>query len=419
MTAVRDQISNETLIGQVPLFATLPHDELRRLAATLRPCAIAAGAVLFHEGEHGDRFYIVIDGQIEIIKALGTADERLVAVRGPGEYIGEMSLFHKQGLRAASVRARSPAQLLEMTRAEFDALLRRQPTLAYEMVRVLSIRLRDSDDAIIRDLQAKNQQLTQAYQELQAAQAQLIEKERLERELQVARSIQESILPRALPQLAGFDFDARIVPARAVGGDCFDFIALGPDTLGIVIGDACDKGVPAAIFMALTRSLLRAEASRARSPREALQNVNRHLLDMNDAGMFVTAIYGVLHQPTRSFSYARAGHTLPLLRGVGGAVLAPAHSTGQPLGLWPEPSFDEQRIVIPRGGALLLYTDGVTEATNAQGALFGGRRLRTAVSEYRSGSAQELCDNVLQAVGDFRGPAPQDDDVTLVAVRAQ
>src|SRR5688500_6173144 len=120
MTAVRDQISNETLIGQVPLFATLPHDELRRLAATLRPCAIPAGAVLFHAGAHGDRFYIVIDGQIEIIKALGTADERLVAVRGPGEYIGELSLFHKQGLRAASVRARSPAQLLEMTRAEFD-----------------------------------------------------------------------------------------------------------------------------------------------------------------------------------------------------------------------------------------------------------------------------------------------------------
>ncbi len=153
-----------------------------------------------------------------------------------------------------------------------------------------------------------------------------------------------------------------------------------------MIGDACDKGVPAAIFMALTRSLLRAEASRARSPREALQNVNRHLLDMNDAGMFVTAIYGVLHQPTRTFNYARAGHTLPLLRGVGGAVLAPPHGTGQPLGLWPEPSFDEQRIVIPRGGALLLYTDGVTEAVDAQGALFGTRWLRTAVSVYRNGS---------------------------------
>jgi serine phosphatase RsbU (regulator of sigma subunit) len=415
---VSEQSINEILIGQVPLFATLPHDEVRRLAGTLRPCEIAAHAILFREGEHGDRFYILSVGQIEIVKALGTADERMIGVRGPGEYIGEMSLLHGDGLRTASVRARGPARLLEMTRAEFDALLHRQPTLSYEMVRVLSRRLRESDDATIRDLQEKNRQLTQAYQELQAAQTQLIEKERLEHELQVARSIQESILPRSLPELPGYDFDARMVPARMVGGDCFDFIALGPDTLGIVVGDACDKGMPAAIFMALTRSLLRAEASRARSPREALQSVNRHLLDMNDAGMFVTALYGVLHRTTRIFDYARAGHTLPLMRGVGGAVLTPPHANGQPLGLWPDLALDEQRVVIPRGGALLLYTDGVTEALDAQGDLFGSRRLRTAVSVYRSGSAQELCDNVLQAVTDFCGPTPQGDDLTLVAMHA-
>jgi phosphoserine phosphatase RsbU/P len=413
------QSLNETLISKVPLFATLPHDEQRRLAETLRPCEIPANTVLFREGEYGDRFYIVIDGQIEIVKALGTADERLLGVRGRGEFVGEMSLFRGDGLRMASVRARGSSRLLEMTRAEFDALLHRQPTLAYEMVSVLSVRLRESEEATIRDLQEKNLQLTQAYRELQAAQAQLIEKERMERELQVARTIQESILPRSLPELAGFDFDARMVPARIVGGDCFDFIPLGPDTLGIVVGDACDKGVPAAIFMALTRSLVRAEASRARSPREALLSVNRHLLDMNDAGMFVTALYGVLHRATRTFDYARAGHDLPLVRGVGGAVLAPPHSTGQPLGLWPEMLLDEQRVVIPRGGALLLYTDGVTEAIDPQGALFGIKRLRSTVSAYRSGSAQELCDNVLQAVTAFSGGAPQEDDVTLVAVHAQ
>ncbi|MFL5801849.1 MAG: PP2C family protein-serine/threonine phosphatase [Roseiflexaceae bacterium] len=413
------QSLNETLIGQVPLFVTLPPDELRRLAETLRPCEIPARTILFREGEYGERFYIVLDGQIEIVKALGTADERLIGVRGPGEYVGEMSLLHGDGLRTATVRARVSTQLLEMTRAEFDALLHRQPTLAYEMVRVLSVRLRESDDATIRDLQEKNRQLTQAYQELQSAQTQLIEKERLERELQVARSIQESILPRNLPQLAGFDFDARIVPARTVGGDCFDFIPLGPDTLGIVVGDACDKGVPAAIFMALTRSLVRAEASRARSPREALLNVNRHLLDMNDVGMFVTALYGVLNRSRRTFDYARAGHALPLVRGVGGAVLVPSHSTGQPLGLWPDMLLDEQRVVIPRGGALLLYTDGVTEAIDPQGTLFGVKRLRAAMSAHPSGSARELCDQVLQAVTAFSGTAPQEDDVTLVAVHAQ
>src|SRR5437870_2163203 len=128
------------LIGQVPLFASLPQGEIYHLAETLRQMTIAPDTILFHEGDYGDRFYIVLEGEIEIVRALGTVDERLMAVRGPGEFVGEMSLFNRDGLRTASVRTHIPAQLLELTRADFEALLHRQPTLAYEMVRVLSIR---------------------------------------------------------------------------------------------------------------------------------------------------------------------------------------------------------------------------------------------------------------------------------------
>ncbi|MEK7323842.1 MAG: cyclic nucleotide-binding domain-containing protein, partial [Chloroflexota bacterium] len=143
---------NEHLISQAPLFASLPRGEIQRLAGTLRPVNVSPNTILLREGEVGDRFYIICEGQIEIVKALGTADERLVGVRGPGEYIGEMSLLDRDGLRAASARARASAQLLEMTRADFDALLNRQPTLAYEMVRVLSTRLKQAHNSAIHDL---------------------------------------------------------------------------------------------------------------------------------------------------------------------------------------------------------------------------------------------------------------------------
>ena len=242
----------EPLISQVPLFAKLPAEEHAYLAATLRQVAYPSGALLFREGDYGEHFYIVLEGELEIIKALGTASELMLDARGSGEFVGEMSMFNRDNVRTASVRTRGLTQLLEMHHGEFDALMHRHPDLAYEMVRVLSTRLRDANNATIRDLQDKNRQLTQAYLDLQTAQAQIIEQETLARELQVARNIQEHMLPRSLPNLAGFDFSARMVPARVVGGDFYDFIPLDDDRLGIVVADVCGKSLPAALLMALT-----------------------------------------------------------------------------------------------------------------------------------------------------------------------
>ena len=312
---------NEQILKQVALFESLPPNEVKYLAEILHYREFSAGTVFIQESEIADHFFILLEGQIEVIKALGTANERELGVDEAGSFIGEMGLINPGSRRTASVRARTPARLLEMTRADFEALLHRQPELAYKIVCVLSLRLEQHQNRTIRDLQEKNLQLTQAYEELKAAQAHLIEKEKMERELEVARGIQQSMVPRKLPQLSGFDFGARMMPARAVGGDFFDFIPLSGSALGIVIGDVSDKGVPAALFMALTSNLLRAEARRTNSAGDALRHVHRQLLEINDSGMFVSLLYGVLNGTTREFRYARAGHELPfsMMRGGNGS----------------------------------------------------------------------------------------------------
>lgn len=407
-----------SLIGQVPLFAGLPESELDALAATLKQLSYSAGTTLFHEGDHGDRFYIVLDGAVSILKAMDTEDERLVALRGPGEFVGEMSLLNQNGLRTASARVHATAQMLELTRADFDALLQRHPALAYVMLRVLSARLQASHDASIRDLHEKNRRLAQAYTDLQAAQAQIIAQETLAREFRLAREIQESMLPSSLAQLPGFDIGARMEPAQMVGGDFYDVIPLDADRLGIVIGDVAGKGVPAALFMALTCSLLRAEATRNTSPEAVLNNVNQQLLGMNKANMFVTVLYGVLEQATRAFHYVRAGHELPLMWDQSDTMTTIQRAQGAPLGLFPDSPLDVQAMILPAGSTLLLYTDGVTEAIDAQDAFFGLEQLRDALRGRQSSTAQELCDHLVTTLATFRTTAPQSDDITVLAVRA-
>jgi serine phosphatase RsbU (regulator of sigma subunit) len=305
-----------------------------------------------------------------------------------------------------------------MARADFDALLQHRPALAYEMIRVLAVRLDDSHNTTIADLREKNRELAQAYEELKAAQAQIIEKERLEKELETARWIQQSILPHTLPTVPGYDLGATLVPARAVGGDLFDFIPLSNHRIGVVIGDVSDKGVPAAIFMALTYSLLRAEAVRWSSPVQVLQATNHHLLGMNDAGMFVTVLYGVLDWRRHTFLYARAGHELPMHLSPSGDILSVSQGVGQPLGLFDAPDLAEQSIALEPGVVLFMYTDGATDLMDPQGQRFGHARLRDAALASRDNSAQAFCELVWSVLDQYRATAAQFDDVALLAIRA-
>jgi phosphoserine phosphatase RsbU/P len=404
-------------ITQIPLFATLPAAEIDSLAARLRCLEIGPNTVILREGERGECFYVILDGQVEIIKALETPAERLLNTRGAGDFVGEMSLLGKNRVRTATVRTRTPVRLIEVTRAEFDTLLHRHPGIAYELARVLSLSLRDANDATVRELHQKNQQLAMAYEELRAAQAQIIVKEKLEREIELAREIQESMLPSCLPEFEGFELAVRMLPARTVGGDFYDFIRLDGERLGIAVGDVSDKGVPSALFMAMTRSLVRAEARRAESPRTALEWVDRNLLEMNEAEMFVTVLYGVLHRTTRRFQYVRAGHVLPILCHADGTLITPPVALGQPLGILPDVALDEQSLVLKPGSSLILYSDGIIEAAGRDGEFFGIQRLHRAVVDGRNDPVEGLCDRILEAMRAHSGPAPPHDDVTLVVVR--
>ncbi len=410
----------EQLIRRVPLFAALPDSELSFMARSLRWREFPAGALLINEGDAAGRFFVLLEGQVEVLKSLNTPDERLLAVRGGGTVVGELSLFSPGGTHTASVRARTALQLLEMTRDEFDELLHRHPSLGYSMVQTLSQRLIEAEQGTIRDLRQKNQALAKAYEELAGAQAQLIEKEKLERELEVARRIQRSLLPHSLPRYPGCDFGALMAPMSAVGGDFFDFLPLGDDLLGIVVGDVSDHGVPAALFMAITVTLLRAEARADAAPAAVLRSVGRKLLAVNDAELFVTALYGLLDTRTREFVYARAAHEPPVVFDAAGSPLPHTRGRGQLLGISEDPQMDVQRLVLPPGGTLLLYTDGVREATAPDGALFGAEGLHLAVADCHPGraTAQAICEELLVRVATHRGAAtPQQDDITLVALK--
>ena len=408
---------NKELLIQIPLFKTLPDSELEHLTATLTVRKFPPGTIILREGQAGDRFYIIIEGKVEAVKALGTPEERVLGVRGAGQFIGELSLINRNGARTASIRSIDRVQLWEMTHAEFDALLVRQPALSYELVRVLAERLIESETATIADLREKNQRLAQMYTALQAAQAQIIEKEKLEHELQVACQIQMSILPRSLPQVAGYDFGAMMVPARVVGGDFYDIFRLGRYKVGIMIGDVADKGMPSAIFMARTHALLYAELNRHSSPVEVLKRVNYYLGQISDSPLFVTVLLGILDTRSGEFHYGRAGHELPLLVNGDNRIERFPWTQGQLLGMLDNPVIDEQWIVIPPGGMVLLYTDGVADERNPQEVPFGLNGVIETLRDSFTQPAKEICGTFLQKIYAYQQGMPQDDDITMVIVK--
>lgn len=407
---------DQHVLAQVPLFRNLPQTELERLAKTLQPTAFPTGAVLIQEGDTGDHFFVILDGQVEVVKSMGDQGERVIGLRGPGEFIGELALVNPDRQRTASVRSVEPVRLWQINREEFESLIQRWPKLAYEMVRVLGDRLTTAQSNTIRDLREKNSLLTRAYEDLKAAQAQIIEREKLERELQLAADIQKSILPKRMPRLRGYDFAARMVPARAVGGDFYDLIPIDRDRMGVLIGDVTDKGVPSAIYMAQVHALIFAEAWVAATPGTLLRRVNEMMLKINPSSLFATAIYGVLDRRSGVFSYARAGHERPLLACAGEGIHPLPGSQGQPLGLFDHPTLDEQQVDLPSGSLLLLYTDGVTDGRNPDGEPFGINHLTQKLTALAGLPARDVCIQLSSALQRYQGNVAQDDDTTLLAI---
>ncbi len=248
--------------------------------------------------------------------------------------------------------------------------------------------------------------------------AQLEQFAKLEHELKVASDIQKSMLPRTIPEVEGYDLYADLIPAKTVGGDFYEFIPLSDDSLAIAIGDVADKGVPAALFMAMVRSFLRAEARDGVSPTKVLEAVNDHLLELNDKGIFVTILLGILNSRTHQFTYTRAGHELPVLIDNKGSVKQLSPGKGQALGIFDTLTLDEQHINLTDKSMMVLYTDGITDAINSDNQMFGLEGLRQTVSEMPEQSVEAVCKELFRAVTKHQSPLPQFDDMTVVAIRA-
>jgi serine phosphatase RsbU (regulator of sigma subunit)/anti-sigma regulatory factor (Ser/Thr protein kinase) len=239
-------------------------------------------------------------------------------------------------------------------------------------------------------------------------------RERIEQELRVAQLIQQNFLPREVPDLAGWQLAAYYRPAREVGGDFYDFIELPGDRLGLVIGDVTDKGVPAAMVMAATRTLLRSSAQRLVTPGDVLEQVNEILCPDMPEKMFVTCLYAVLERSSGRLLFANAGHNLPYVATADGAV--ELRATGMPLGLMPGMRYEESEAVLAPGETVLLHSDGLAEAHDPRGEMFGFPRALQLVG--RGGDGQAMIDTLLGALGDFTEPGwEQEDDITLVTLR--
>lgn len=247
-----------------------------------------------------------------------------------------------------------------------------------------------------------------------------VEQERLEEALKLARSIQMNMLPTAFPrfsQSSPIDLYACMEPAREVSGDFYDFFPLDSQTLLIVIGDVSDKGMPAALFMVMVKTLIRAHAKTCRSPRQILTAVNPELCRDNDALMFVTLFIATLDLENGRLIYSFGGHQRPLLLDVNGSVHALPGETGTALGIIDTLSYTDQERVLRPGETLLLYTDGVSEAMNTLQEEFGDDRLYDVLAGHIELDAEQRVERVLSAVAEFTVGAEQSDDITLLAVK--
>ena len=272
-----------------------------------------------------------------------------------------------------------------------------------------------SDDRrLLASLAAQAAPAVRVAQLVQEQAAEIQARERYEQELRVATLIQQQFLPRQLPNLPDWQVAAYYGPARAVGGDFYDFMELPDGRIGIVVGDVTDKGVPAALVMARTHSILRGDAPRLVSPAKVLEHANDLLVAEMPESMFVTCLYLVLDPATGHVVYANAGHNLPYVRTDHGVI--EFRATGMPLGLMPGMAYEERQADIGPGDNVLLYSDGLVEAHDPTGAMYGFPRLLADLESDLAGS--ELIDELLDRLHAFTGQGwEQEDDITLVALR--
>lgn len=386
--------------------------EVLREMATAR--TYPPGTVLCRQGEIEETFYIVVNGRVSVARMDTDGEEHLLAMCGPNDYFGELALLDNRP-RMATCTTIVETTVLEITAEVFARLVEESPAVAYAITNQVLATMRDLDRRALETLTTKNEALQEAYDELRAAQAELVEKERLERELEIAADVQRTLLPAQLPQYPDYGFAAYLKPARHVGGDYYDVIELDDEHMALVMADVVDKSVHAALFMAVTRTLFRTASRTSLAPAEVALAVHAGMMDTSTAEMFVTAFYGVLHRPSGRLRYVVAGQERPLLARPGQFV-RPLEGRGRFLGMIDPLHLTEYTLELEDGDRLLLFSDGLPDAPNQAEERYGYRRLEAALSTCGAWALAELVNYIAEDVQAWCQDVPAFDDITLLAV---
>jgi sigma-B regulation protein RsbU (phosphoserine phosphatase) len=242
------------------------------------------------------------------------------------------------------------------------------------------------------------------------------EKERYTKELEIAKEIQGTFLPESVPEIPGFEIAAVTTPAMEIGGDLYDFIPVSGNRQGFVIADVSGKGISAALFMAVSHTLLHASSMAEPDPSRSVRNANRLIYEDGRSSMFITVFYGVLDPKTLEFTYVNAGHNPPLLFRNGEAGIWMTDAKGIAMGVVPDVDISPATVRFGHGDLLVLYTDGVTEAFNVKDEPFGEERLIACIDKNRALAAEDILTALLEEIRQFSGAAPQSDDITLMVI---
>jgi serine phosphatase RsbU (regulator of sigma subunit) len=311
-----------------------------------------------------------------------------------------------QAMKAADVKLVVPL----VSQGELIGLLNLGPRLSQQEYSA-------DDRKLLSDLSTQTAPSVRVAELVRQQQQEAQERERIEQELKVARVIQQTLLPKTLPKLPGYDVAAYYQPAREVGGDFYDFLELEDGRLGLVVGDVTDKGIPAALVMATTRAMLRAAAQHLFSPGDVLRRANETLVTDIPPNMFITCLYAILEPESGRLHYANAGQDLPYRRRAGRSQGAEElKARGMPLGLMSGMEYEEKEIVLEKGESVLFYSDGLVEAHDPHHEMFGSPRLQGLVGAHRSGGSS-LIGFLLSELTRFTGEDwEQEDDITLVTL---
>jgi len=347
-----------------------------------------AGTTVIREGEAGDTMFVLLAGELSV-----TVQGKSIDYLLPGSVLGEMAMLDSRS-RSATAVAVGDVELVRFDRTRFLELIRQRPEFAAHIMNIMSARTRRLMEEEVK-------------------------RQRMEEELVIGRRIQLSLLPHGCPQVPGYAFAAGYRAAHEVGGDLYDFI-VQPDNrarVHLIIGDVTGKGVPAALFMAVGRTLLRTYALEGYAPGEALRRVNDFIRQDAASPLLLSAFYAILDADSGCLTYANAGHNAPILLRAATGELELLESRGLLLGAFPTFVPDEQTCALNPGDFVVFFTDGITEARSAGGGFLDDEGLEAIVRSRPWSSAEELVAAIVTAVQVFAAGVAQADDFTVVVLQ--